>query len=95
MNATLQTLLGMKPFMEQLASSYWKDGRNSQCALLQSFCVSEIGVLLVTAFCSHVLIDPTGRHVYKQHAAGCHKVSYTSSALISRSLQFIQLGPWP
>jgi ubiquitin C-terminal hydrolase len=38
MNATLQTLLGMEPFMEQLESSYRKDGRNSQCTVLKSFC---------------------------------------------------------
>jgi ubiquitin C-terminal hydrolase len=38
MNATLQMLLGMEPFVEQLESSYRKDGRNNQCAVLQSFC---------------------------------------------------------
>jgi hypothetical protein len=37
MNATLQTLLGMEPFMEELERSCRKDGRNNQSALLQSF----------------------------------------------------------
>jgi ubiquitin C-terminal hydrolase len=37
MNATLQTLLGMEPFMEELESSCRKVGRNNQSALLESF----------------------------------------------------------
>jgi hypothetical protein len=37
MNATLQTLLGMEPFMEELERSCRKEGRSNHCALLQSF----------------------------------------------------------
>jgi hypothetical protein len=37
MNATLQTLLGMEPFMEELERSCRRDGRNNQSTLLQSF----------------------------------------------------------
>ncbi|XP_069687938.1 ubiquitin carboxyl-terminal hydrolase 37-like isoform X2 [Periplaneta americana] len=37
MNATLQTLLGMEPFVEELERSCWKEERNGQSALLRSF----------------------------------------------------------
>ncbi|PNF34732.1 hypothetical protein B7P43_G05456 [Cryptotermes secundus] len=37
MNATLQMLLGMEPFMEELERSFRKDGRNNKSALLWSF----------------------------------------------------------
>ncbi|KDR18892.1 ubiquitin carboxyl-terminal hydrolase 37-like isoform X2 [Zootermopsis nevadensis] len=37
MNATLQTLLGMQPFMEELERFCWLEDRKGQSALLQSF----------------------------------------------------------